>query len=617
MTDGSSSTRPALSSSSKLAGARKWLLRHAGQWAAGDIASTLLLLPLVVLVPVLVTQAAIYAGRFESQRAEEFQSNLELARSIAATFDAYVHDVLHQELAVGLDLTMDSSRPDEVKEHLLIPNKQEYPSVRSLSWVLPDGKISASSDSTLIGWDVGSHPSIKRVIGGADWALSDLIQNQTGGQPTFVIARGIRSGDGTLRGIVAAEVDPNKLDSVLMVDRARQGGISIIDSRGWSVYAYPNVRPSWDERNLIVTQPIIARAIHGEEVTGAYRAPITGQQQIAAMVPIGTLGWVAAANRPEREALSPVVMDLVGNFAILLVVGIAAFFVALRIGRVLADPIHRMREYALAIGTGELNRRVDVEGPVELRELADSFNRMAEQIRKHEDQREEYLRAVSHDLRAPLTIILGHAQLLESRARKSTASAPDVQSVQAILKGARRMNAMIQDLVDAVRLEAGELPMNVQPIDLREFVSDLRQRLYGAVDAERIAVDAPDGLPAVLADANRLERILMNLITNALKYSEPGTPILITFTTRDGGVVTSVTDRGPGIAPEDLSRLFRRFQRTASSRDNGESVGLGLYITKKLVEAAGGQIWVESELGRGSTFSFTLPTRPAAVSAPV
>ncbi|MBI2942020.1 MAG: PAS domain-containing protein [Chloroflexi bacterium] len=228
--------------------------------------------------------------------------------------------------------------------------------------------------------------------------------------------------------------------------------------------------------------------------------------------------------------------------------------------------------------------------------------------RKQAEQlREDYIHTISHDLRAPLTIISGHAQMLQRTLLREGLDGPKQRGVEAILTSARRANAMIQDLLEAARLETGQVKLNPRPVGLGQFVRDLVGRLAGAGEAERIRVETPEGLPPVAADPDRLERILMNLLSNALKYSSPGSEITVRLERRGGEVVTSVTDHGPGIAPEELSHLFERHYRTREATERREGLGLGLYITKGLVEAHGGRIWVQSELGKGSTFSFTLP----------
>lgn len=232
-------------------------------------------------------------------------------------------------------------------------------------------------------------------------------------------------------------------------------------------------------------------------------------------------------------------------------------------------------------------------------------------IRKLEQQREDYIRIVAHDLRAPLTIVMGQAQLVRKAAQ---AGALDrvTRGAEAIATGARRMNTMIEDLVDVARLESGRLELTKRAVDLPTFVADLKQRMAATFPAERIQIETPtQGLPAVAADPDRLERILLNLLTNALKYSGPEAPVTVSFQQIDGQIETTVTDLGFGISPDDLPHLFERFYRAKGLR-RAEGLGLGLYITRMLVEAHGGQVWAESQLGTGSKFHFTLPVTKAA-----
>ena len=224
-------------------------------------------------------------------------------------------------------------------------------------------------------------------------------------------------------------------------------------------------------------------------------------------------------------------------------------------------------------------------------------------------QREDLLHAVSHDLRSPLTVIHGHAEILQRQADRVDLVR---KNADAIVMGAKRMNAMVQDLVDLARFESGQLKLKREPVDLRSFVLDLRERLTGVLEAERIRVEAPEGLPGVSADPNRLERILMNLIGNALKYSDRGSEVTVSLAARNEEVVTAISDRGPGIPPEEMPLLFRQF-RPMRPREPREGLGLGLHIAKTLVEAHGGSIWVERELREGSVFSFALPATTTTV----
>jgi PAS domain S-box-containing protein len=223
-----------------------------------------------------------------------------------------------------------------------------------------------------------------------------------------------------------------------------------------------------------------------------------------------------------------------------------------------------------------------------------------------QQRQEDFLRIVSHDLRNPLTIIQGRTQVLASILQDAGGDGDVRESVEAIQRSTQRMNAMIQDLVDVTRLESGQLPLETQPVDLPAYLRNLLMRTETMLDYSRIQVEIVADLPPVLADYNRLERIVINLLSNALKYSPPGAPVIVRARQEDDMVRVAVTDNGAGIPAEELPRLFQRYYRVAGTRAT-EGIGLGLYITRLLVEAHGGRVGVESEVGNGSTFYFMLP----------
>ncbi|HEX9016060.1 MAG TPA: HAMP domain-containing sensor histidine kinase, partial [Chloroflexota bacterium] len=209
-----------------------------------------------------------------------------------------------------------------------------------------------------------------------------------------------------------------------------------------------------------------------------------------------------------------------------------------------------------------------------------------------------------HDLRGPLTTILGHAQILHRFLSTASEEERWIRSAQSIVTSGRRMDTMIQDLVDSARLEAMQLRLDKKPLALAPFLVELLDRSAGLIDQSRLVIEVPGDVGLIDADPARLERIIGNLISNALKYSE--SKVTVGAESRAGEVVISVRDQGAGIAPEDVPRVFERYFRSDKVR-SAEGMGLGLHITKGLVEAHGGRIWVESEFGKGSTFFFTMP----------
>lgn len=213
---------------------------------------------------------------------------------------------------------------------------------------------------------------------------------------------------------------------------------------------------------------------------------------------------------------------------------------------------------------------------------------------------------VAHDLRIPLTVIQGHAEMLMDALREDQLGGTTLQNIEEIMVGTAKMEKMIEDLLDTARIEKGQISLEKEPIALGVFVPSLLQRSLKGIDLQRIEVHFSDELPVLFADPARLERILLNLLSNALKFSPPESKVTIQASKSRDEITITVTDYGQGISPEDCSRLFKRFFQVKGEQNYG-GVGLGLYISKLLAEAHGGHLWVVSMVGVGSTFSLALP----------
>ena len=233
-----------------------------------------------------------------------------------------------------------------------------------------------------------------------------------------------------------------------------------------------------------------------------------------------------------------------------------------------------------------------------------------------ERMQQEFIAMVSHELRNPLTALSGFAQLLQRQRRYNE------RAVTMILSQARQLERLIGDLLEVSRLEAGRLELRRTEMDLAQLVRVAVERTQALTDRHAIRVDAPPGQLRGWWDADRLEQVLHNLLSNAVKYSPAGGEITVRVE-GDGAVArVAVADQGVGIAPGALPRLFDRFYRAEATASGAQGLGLGLYISRSLVQAHGGRMWAESTPGRGSTFVFTLPyggpedEEPGGVSSP-
>ncbi|UQA55107.1 sensor histidine kinase [Polyangium aurulentum] len=236
------------------------------------------------------------------------------------------------------------------------------------------------------------------------------------------------------------------------------------------------------------------------------------------------------------------------------------------------------------------------------------------ELRQLEVAREDFLRAISHDLRQPITVILSAGQMLRRKLSRASLER-EVTDVDRIITGAIRMSSMIDDLVDSARLEAGKLALRMEQCNLVRLLEDIAQRALAPQDQARLHIEAPDSaLPPVQLDPERFERILVNLVGNALKYSPAEETVTIRIELQSTEVVIAVRDRGVGVPQDEIPHLFERYFRARTGK-RIEGLGLGLFIARQLVEAHGGRIWVQSEVGRGSTFAFALPLGSPASGA--
>jgi PAS domain S-box-containing protein len=245
------------------------------------------------------------------------------------------------------------------------------------------------------------------------------------------------------------------------------------------------------------------------------------------------------------------------------------------------------------------------------RKLAEAVvRRTTEAAERANEAKSEFLSRMSHELRTPLHSILGFSELL---ARESLG--PQLRDgLGLITKSGRHLLELINEVLDISAIERGELRLSLEPVDVQEIVAEALEMLAPLADAGSISLRVPDreGLDChVLADHQRLKQVLLNLLSNAVKYNRPGGHVEVTCSSGDGVVRIAVADSGIGIAPENHRRLFAAFERLGAEMTDVEGTGLGLTLTKRLVEAMNGTITVESEVGLGTTFRLELPPAKA------
>jgi PAS domain S-box-containing protein len=225
-------------------------------------------------------------------------------------------------------------------------------------------------------------------------------------------------------------------------------------------------------------------------------------------------------------------------------------------------------------------------------------------LKEAEQLKDEFIGLVSHEIRTPLTVLMGAIGV----AMTEGISSEDLKTMllQA-MEGAQSLNIIVDNLLELSRYQSDRLSLQKELVDTGKIVQSLLGKSKAFTGKHRLVIDIPDELPRAKADKVRVELILTNLLTNAVKYSDEGTEIRISAGATANNLTMSVSDRGIGISPQQQAELFRPFERLEDAARPAKGLGLGLLVCKRLVEAHGGAIWVESEPGKGSVFSFTLP----------
>jgi signal transduction histidine kinase len=237
------------------------------------------------------------------------------------------------------------------------------------------------------------------------------------------------------------------------------------------------------------------------------------------------------------------------------------------------------------------------------------LNEANARLRELAEMREEFLALTTHDLRSPLTVISGVISFFTS-GRLGELSPEQKNMVRMMERNTQNLIELVNDLLDAAKLESGSLQLELAPTDVRALIHEVCEPFQPLAGEKGITLtqELPGELPHVNADRPKLRRVIVNLLSNALKFTKKGGRVNVRAERSGAGVHVSVADTGVGIAAEDIPLLFDKYEQARHRATRGEKgTGLGLFITRQLVELHGGEIHVESEVGKGSTFSFTLP----------
>ncbi|MBI2953983.1 MAG: sensor histidine kinase [Chloroflexi bacterium] len=568
----------------------------------------------LILIPVLAL--LIYGFLDANERRVEalLDDQMQTAQAIAALVDASFDEAFALAWALTDDPLVHTFDPSQVDPHLqrLAPY---YPQYEAISIINAEGDNVGSSlpfeepQRLRIATD---RPYFQQAMATGEPVISEVVISRRTLRPTIIVAVPIRDDDGRTRGIVLISLFlaalSSRLDGVAL--RPEQT-IFLVDTTGTVAFHTSLPEIPWEERNLGNFEPIRAALEGRPSEVRRFVSPLLGDTRIGAFAPTPKYGWVVGATVPEDVALAPVRTALRDQLLGFSVVAILTVAVALVTSRRLLQPILRLTEQARALGKGDLTRRVDIKTHDEMEELGKTFNQMAERLertlsdlRETLHLREEFLSAAAHELKTPLTSLRGYAQLLLRS--KAARPAKEQQALEVIERQTRRIARLVEDLLETVSPTAR--PLQLRRIDLASLAEEEIREAAPAEERHSLIL-CRTGAVFAEADPNLIRRVLLTLLDNAMRFSPQGGRIEVTVTTEDGEALISVRDHGLGIPKERQRYVFEPFYEPFPAGTPGYhgATGLGLFVTKTIIERHGGHIWFESEEGKGSTFYFSLP----------
>lgn len=400
-------------------------------------------------------------------------------------------------------------------------------------------------------------------------------------------------------------------------------GRRIMMGRGWGI---PGRRGnlSWDSgvwppgMPLPFEQEQLDQILKGQSVAEREYSPFFEAEVLLAGIPLRINGQVTGALFIHAP-LAPLAANLgalqrVVVYALILGV-LVATLLSLFFSRMLTGPLIQMNEVARAMVGGDFSRQVTVSSRDELGLLAESLNVLSRELQekiaaleKVDQNRREFVANVSHELRTPLTVIQGYTEAIQDGLARQEGR--EEEYLGNMLEEVQRLRRMVDDLLDLRRMDAGQVLIKQEPVDITVLVQRVKERFSSLAVEKGVALDVhlEEKLPPVMGEADRLEQVLINLVDNALRFTLPGGQVQLKTRYEQGQVFVSVKDTGQGIKEEDLPLIWERFYKGDKSRHRAAGgSGLGLAIARQIVELHGGTIRVKSSPGKETIFTFSLP----------
>jgi two-component system, NtrC family, sensor kinase len=617
------------------------------RWLSSLSAKYIAVFALLVAVPVICTSVYLLSSSYRDNKRALVRLQQEKAKSVAVAIDRYFTDrTKRTKLIQGRFLSFTA------RGAALQPLLADH--ATSAFYVDSTGRktlASAGGGLTLVKGNFLHDHSVKQALAAGVYfgpVYAPRLLSNPGARSMDVVVSETLRPVGFPEGIHVAGtgVVGETLDLRVIQDLVRQtrlgtsGYVYAVDAKGVPI-AHPNAS-AFTQRSLALPQ--VTEALASSSTGSTVGRNFRGEEVLSTWATVKPVGWKVFVEQPESAAFAPVRGKIWRTALLLAAFLVAGIAVSVLLARHLVRPIKQMRTAAAQIGAGGYDERIELRRRDELGGLADELNGMAASLQasvqgleqKVEERTRELQRALaelsrkgrqlevasqhksdflanmSHELRTPLNAIIGFSQVLR-QGLFGPVNAKQEDYLDDILSSGNHLLSLINDVLDLSKVEAGQVELEVATFSLREALERgvMMVREPATQHGVQLSLELAPGVDLVTGDERRLRQVIFNLLSNAVKFTPEDGSVIVATSQVDGEVRVAVTDTGPGIALEDRERIFEEFQQTDVGVQQSEGTGLGLALSKRLVELHGGRIWVESEAGHGSRFVFTLPAKEA------
>lgn len=437
------------------------------------------------------------------------------------------------------------------------------------------------------------------------------------GRPTMKLASQFENSDRERIGVVSAELDLSPIENTIKDIAVGTTGYLYVTDKNGNVIASPNAEFAKTGENLIdiaLVKDVLDGHIHDglkkfENYTNHNNIEVIFAGTPMTSVTPGGVDWYILSEWPKDDAYSVIKDIVMVSLGIALATIIIIIFLGIIFAGQIVKPIKSLVHGAQEIAKGNLDYKIKIRTHDEFDILSARFNDMVQILKENRKLRDEFVFISAHELRTPVTAIKGYLSMILDKTFGEVPQAVK-ENLEIVNASNERLVQLVNDLLEVARSEAGKMKINMEATPIGENVTTVLNELKSLSDKKGIKVSYNEPelskLP-VMADPYKLKEVLTNLIGNAIKYTLGNGDIQITHEKKENNLIIHIKDHGMGMTPEDVSKLFAKFYRVQNDNTAAiEGTGLGLFICKEIVERMKGKIWVESEVGKGSTFSFSL-----------